>query len=95
MRASLPPGALPYAAQHALGRLAPGATPEQARAEMTAFFRRDAAPPGDDHDRTIWKFDEDKYRRAVAESAADGVKSPTHTRFDSGVGLMDDDAVPA
>lgn len=53
------------------------------------------AQPDDEHDRTVWKFDEDKYRQAMAESAADGVKSPTHTRFDSGVGLMDDDAVPA
>lgn len=58
---------------------------------------RSAAAADDDEDRTIWKFDEDKYRRAMSESAAaaDGVKSPTHTRFDSGVGLMDDDAVPA
>jgi predicted permease len=28
-----------------LGRLAPGATPERAGAELTAFFRRDGAPP--------------------------------------------------
>lgn len=58
---------------------------------------RSAADDGDENGRTVWKFDEDKYRRAMAESAAaaDGVKSPTHTRFDSGVGLMDDDAVPA
>ena len=45
VRAALPPTALPYVSQHALGRLAAGATPERARAEMTAFFRRDAAPP--------------------------------------------------
>jgi predicted permease len=45
VRATVPPAALPYAAQHVLGRLAPGATAEQARAELTAFFRRDGAPP--------------------------------------------------
>ena len=37
-----------------------------------------------------WKFDEDKYRRTV-QNAAEGVKSPTHTRFDSGIGMIDDE----
>src|SRR5688572_14104600 len=35
---------LPYAAFNVLGRLAPGATPERARYEMTSYFLRDGAP---------------------------------------------------
>ena len=33
----------------------------------------------------IWMWDEEKYRR-IQENALRGIKSPTRTRFDSGVG---------
>ncbi|KAI1077589.1 Oxysterol-binding protein [Whalleya microplaca] len=42
----------------------------------------------DIEERMVWKFDEDKYRR-IERYQRDGVKSPTHARFDSGVGLVE------
>ncbi|KAI1341191.1 Oxysterol-binding protein [Xylariaceae sp. FL0016] len=34
----------------------------------------------------VWMFDADKFRR-IEEGRREGIKSPTHARFDSGVGL--------
>ncbi|KAI1846155.1 hypothetical protein JX265_010533 [Neoarthrinium moseri] len=43
------------------------------------------------HDyRVFWKFDESKYER-ILENQTQGIKSPTHARFDSGVGMCLDD----
>lgn len=42
-----------------------------------------------DPEAMIWAFDEKKYRRTI-QNDLNGIKSPTHTRFDSGVGLADD-----
>lgn len=47
---AIPERNLPYVAVTVVGRLAPGATPANAREEMTAFFRRDGAPP---HERDL------------------------------------------
>ncbi|KAI0473576.1 Oxysterol-binding protein [Xylariaceae sp. FL0804] len=38
-----------------------------------------------------WKFDHENFRR-IEEGAKAGVKSPTHARFDSGVGFLEDEA---
>ncbi|CAJ2500146.1 Uu.00g029990.m01.CDS01 [Anthostomella pinea] len=38
----------------------------------------------------VWKFDDGKYRRII-EGQRSGIKSPTHSRFDSGVGFLDDE----
>ncbi|KAI0133462.1 hypothetical protein BJ170DRAFT_606394 [Xylariales sp. AK1849] len=40
--------------------------------------------------RVFWKFDEEKYSKIV-ESSLRGIKSPTHTRFDSGIGGLSND----
>ncbi|KAL7620604.1 Oxysterol binding protein [Parahypoxylon ruwenzoriense] len=45
----------------------------------------------DDQDRMIWKFDERKYRR-IMEGQRNGIESPTHARFDSGVGFVENEA---
>jgi oxysterol-binding protein-related protein 9/10/11 len=43
------------------------------------------------HDyRVFWKFDESKHER-IKENQLRGLKSPTHTRFDSGIGMSLDD----
>ncbi|KAK6080847.1 oxysterol-binding protein [Seiridium cupressi] len=43
------------------------------------------------HDyRVYWKFDESKHN-AIKENQLRGLKSPTHTRFDSGIGMLPDD----
>ncbi|KAI5921056.1 hypothetical protein F4810DRAFT_722858 [Camillea tinctor] len=67
------------------------------------FFQAKADPVADnlsigvkgtvEHDehRMVWKFDDDKYRKII-ESQRQGIKSPTHTRFDSGVGFIEADA---
>ncbi|ORY61414.1 uncharacterized protein BCR38DRAFT_347255 [Pseudomassariella vexata] len=39
---------------------------------------------GEEH--MVWRFDKDKYRR-ILDNQRDGIKSPTHSRFDSGVGF--------
>ncbi|KAI2616201.1 Oxysterol-binding protein [Hypomontagnella submonticulosa] len=39
-------------------------------------------------DKMVWKFDEDKYSR-IMENQRNGIKSPTHTRFDSGIGFLE------
>lgn len=64
---------------------------------VLARFANDAAPQraegnsdDDNNEGRSWKFDEDKYRRTL-QNAAEGVKSPTHTRFDSGIGMIDDE----
>lgn len=45
------------------------------------------------HDyRVYWKFDESKHDR-IRENQLQGLKSPTHTRFDSGVGMLPDDVL--
>ena len=44
IRAATPEANLRFVAVHGLGRLAPGATPERAAGELTAFFGRDGAP---------------------------------------------------
>lgn len=38
--------------------------------------------------RMIWKFDEEKYKR-IMENQHNGIKSPTRSRFDSGVGFLE------
>ncbi|KAI0006319.1 Oxysterol-binding protein [Xylariaceae sp. FL0662B] len=43
---------------------------------------------GADGEERIWKFDEDKYTRII-ENQREGIKSPTHSRFDSGIGLVE------
>ncbi|KAI1454582.1 Oxysterol-binding protein [Annulohypoxylon moriforme] len=43
---------------------------------------------GEEHDRMIWKFDDEKYKR-ILDDQRNGVKSPTHCRFDSGVGFLE------
>ncbi|KAI1383987.1 Oxysterol-binding protein [Hypoxylon trugodes] len=49
---------------------------------------QDKAIAADGHDKMIWKFDNEKYRR-IAEDQRNGIKSPTHARFDSGIGLSE------
>ncbi|KAI1375483.1 Oxysterol-binding protein [Hypoxylon crocopeplum] len=46
------------------------------------------AGPADAQDRMIWKFDDGKYMKII-ENQRNGIKSPTHTRFDSGVGFLE------
>ncbi|KAI0178508.1 Oxysterol-binding protein [Hypoxylon sp. FL1284] len=43
-------------------------------------------------DAMIWKFDDDKYKR-IMEYQQNGIKSPTHSRFDSGIGFMEIETV--
>ncbi|OTA76955.1 hypothetical protein M434DRAFT_18391 [Hypoxylon sp. CO27-5] len=43
---------------------------------------------GDCHDNMIWKFDDLKYKK-IMEYQQNGIKSPTHTRFDSGIGFLE------
>jgi putative ABC transport system permease protein len=45
MAPAIPVQNLPYAALNVVGRLAPAATPERARDEMTAWYGREGAPP--------------------------------------------------
>lgn len=62
---------------------------------VLARFADDAAVLDDGANEGMsWKFDEDKYRRTL-QNAAEGVKSPTHTRFDSGIGMIDDEILAA
>lgn len=44
----------------------------------------------DSQDKMMWKFDHEKYR-IIIENQQNGVKSPTHFRFDSGVGFLETD----
>ncbi|KAI1761159.1 Oxysterol-binding protein [Hypoxylon sp. FL1150] len=46
----------------------------------------------DGHDTMIWKFDDEKYKRIV-EYKQSGIKSPTHSRFDSGIGVIEIETV--
>ncbi|KAG9234856.1 hypothetical protein BJ875DRAFT_423121 [Amylocarpus encephaloides] len=41
-----------------------------------------------DKDQMVWLWDEDKYQRSQ-DNLRNGIKSPTHARFDSGVAGMD------
>ena len=41
-----------------------------------------------DTNNMVWQWDEEKYQR-VQRNMQEGIKSPTHTRFDSGVSGMD------
>ncbi|KAK7959895.1 oxysterol binding protein [Apiospora aurea] len=59
-------------------------------ADDAALQRSEGNNDDDNNECMSWKFDEDKYRRTL-QNAAEGVKSPTHTRFDSGIGLIDDE----
>ncbi|KAI0107298.1 Oxysterol-binding protein [Hypoxylon sp. NC0597] len=47
---------------------------------------------GDCHHGMIWKFDHLKYKK-IMEYQRNGIKSPTHTRFDSGVGFLEETEV--
>ena len=49
VRAAIPPANMNYIAFDLLGRLAPDATPADARNEMTAYFRRDGATEWEHH----------------------------------------------
>ncbi|XXH02993.1 hypothetical protein Hte_009383 [Hypoxylon texense] len=44
------------------------------------------------HDTMIWKFDDEKYKRTM-EYQQSGIKSPTHSRFDSGIGIIEIETV--
>lgn len=46
----------------------------------------------DGHDAMIWKFDDEKYKR-IMEYQQKGLKSPTHSRFDSGIGIIEIETV--
>ncbi|KAI0890959.1 Oxysterol-binding protein [Annulohypoxylon nitens] len=46
------------------------------------------AAPVDEHDGMIWKFDDEKYKR-ILDDQRNGIKSLTHSRFDSGVGFLE------
>ncbi|OTB00703.1 hypothetical protein M426DRAFT_324063 [Hypoxylon sp. CI-4A] len=59
-------------------------------AEKLSVKSKDIATDG--HDRMIWKFDDEKYRK-IMEYQQNGIKSPTHCRFDSGVGFLEIETV--
>ncbi|KAK7934595.1 oxysterol binding protein [Apiospora marii] len=63
---------------------------------LARFADCDAVPALDDGatEGVSWRFDEDKYRLTL-QNAAEGVKSPTHTRFDSGIGMIDEEILVA
>ncbi|KAI2768833.1 Oxysterol-binding protein [Daldinia loculata] len=44
--------------------------------------------PADGPNRTIWKFDDEKFKR-ITENQQNGIKSPIRPRFDSGVGFLE------
>ncbi|KAI1500172.1 hypothetical protein F5X99DRAFT_387230 [Biscogniauxia marginata] len=48
-------------------------------------------PAENDEHKMVWKFDDDKYK-TITEIQSKGIKSPTHARFDSGIGFMDVEA---
>ncbi|KAI0015702.1 hypothetical protein F4780DRAFT_786064 [Xylariomycetidae sp. FL0641] len=53
-----------------------------------ALAIRPKGAAGNDPSRMLWKFDEDKYRRTTLTQLS-GFKSPTHSRFDSGIGFVE------
>ncbi|KAI0594811.1 hypothetical protein F4775DRAFT_419217 [Biscogniauxia sp. FL1348] len=62
----------------------------QAKADPVAdnlSIKVKGAAEHDEH-KMIWKFDDDKYRM-ITENQNQGIKSPTHTRFDSGIGFIE------
>ncbi|KAK8112480.1 oxysterol binding protein [Apiospora sp. TS-2023a] len=61
---------------------------------LARFADESTALEDADNEGMSWRFDEDKYRRTL-QNAAEGVKSPTHTRFDSGIGMIDDEILAA
>lgn len=50
------------------------------------------AGAADNQDKMIWKFDDEKYER-IMENQRNGTKSPTHSRFDSGIGFSEIETV--
>jgi hypothetical protein len=65
------------------------ATKEDPIAEkLAAGLKGTSMKPETDASRMIWLWDEQKYQR-VQDNLRNGLKSPTHVRFDSGISGMD------